>query len=111
MDKRRVFTPEQKLTIVLEVLKEDRTLNEIAAGYEIHLAQVSRWKKGFLNNAPEIFNKKNWRGSEGQAGARKGKGRIFKANRATFLWKRLVKKNLVESNSREDRMKMIEKDN
>jgi transposase-like protein len=36
MEKRKHFTPEQKAKIVIEVLKGDRTLNEIAAEYDIH---------------------------------------------------------------------------
>ena len=44
MEKRRSFKPEEKAKIVIEVLKEERTLNEIAAEYEIHPNQLSRWK-------------------------------------------------------------------
>lgn len=44
MEKRRSFRPEEKAKIVIEVLKEERTLNEIAAEYEIHPNQLSRWK-------------------------------------------------------------------
>ena len=58
MNKRRTFTPEQKIEIVLEVLKEERTLNEIAAEYEVHPSQLGRWKKEFQENAPAIFSKK-----------------------------------------------------
>jgi len=42
MEKRRNFTPEEKAKIVIEVLREERTLNEIAAEYEIHPNQLSR---------------------------------------------------------------------
>jgi transposase-like protein len=34
MEKRRVFTPEQKAKILLEVLREEQSLSEIAAKYE-----------------------------------------------------------------------------
>lgn len=57
MEKRRNFKPEEKAKIVIEVLKEERTLNEIAAEYEIHPNQLSRWKAEFLNNAGRIFSK------------------------------------------------------
>jgi len=57
MDKRRNFTPEQKAKIVIEVLREEKTLTEIAAAYEVHLNQLSRWKAEFLSNAPRAFNK------------------------------------------------------
>lgn len=57
MEKRRNFTPEQKAQIVIEVLREEKTLNEIAAQYEIHPNQLSRWKAEFLNNAARAFSK------------------------------------------------------
>jgi transposase-like protein len=57
MNKRRNFTPEQKAKIVLEVLREEKTLNEIAAEYEIHPNMISRWKAEFINNAAKVFSK------------------------------------------------------
>jgi len=57
MEKRRNFTPEQKAKIVIEVLREERTLNEIAAEYEIHPNLLSRWKADFLENACKVFSK------------------------------------------------------
>lgn len=57
MEKRRIFKPEEKAKIVIEILKEEKTLNEIAAEYEIHPNQLSRWKAEFLNNAGRAFSK------------------------------------------------------
>lgn len=57
MEKRRTFTPEQKAEIVIEVLKEDKSLNEIAAEHEVHPNQLSRWKAEFLANAGRAFSK------------------------------------------------------
>ncbi len=54
MDKRRNFTPEQKAKIVMEVLREEKTLTEIAAQYEVHPNQLSRWKAEFISNAKSI---------------------------------------------------------
>ena len=57
MEKRRHFTPEEKAKIVIEVLREERTLNEIAAEYGIHPNQLSRWKTEFISNAGRVFSK------------------------------------------------------
>ena len=54
MEKRRNFTPEEKAKIVIEVLREEKTLNEIAAQYEVHPNQLSRWKAEFISNAKSI---------------------------------------------------------
>lgn len=58
MKKRRRFTAEKKAQIVLEVLREDSTLAEVANEYGLHQAQLSKWKQEFLLNMPMIFNKK-----------------------------------------------------
>ncbi len=52
--KRRRFTPEQKTKMVLEVLKEDRTVNEIAGEYGVHQAQLQRWKTEALEKIPQL---------------------------------------------------------
>ena len=57
MKQRRTFTPDQKAKIVLEVLKEEKTLSQIAAEYEIQPNQVTRWKSEFLQNAGRVFSK------------------------------------------------------
>lgn len=57
MEKRRNFTPEQKAKVVLEVLREEKTLNAIAADYEINPAQLSRWKAEFVSNVGRVFRK------------------------------------------------------
>jgi len=57
MEKRRNFKPEEKAKVVLEVLREERTLTEIAAEYEVHPNQLSRWKAEFIQNAGRAFNK------------------------------------------------------
>lgn len=64
MNKRNVFTKEFKLKIALETIKEEKTIAEIASAYEIHPNQVSNWKKEFLNNAVEIFERKGKRKKE-----------------------------------------------
>ena len=47
---RRKLTPEFKTKMVIEALREQSTLVDIAKKYEITQAQLSRWKKEFLAN-------------------------------------------------------------
>lgn len=42
--KRRTFPPEQKANIVLELLKENKTIAELAAEYQIQPNQLQHWK-------------------------------------------------------------------
>jgi len=55
--KRRKFTPQEKSKIVLEVLREEKTISQIAAEYQVHPNQISRWKAEFLSNADKVFSK------------------------------------------------------
>ncbi len=48
--KRRIFTAKFKTKIVLEVLKGEKTLNEIASKNNITPKNIQNWKKIFLDN-------------------------------------------------------------
>ena len=58
MRKRRSFTPEFKTQVVLELLREEKDLNQIAADHEIAPAVLRNWKKEFLANASSAFDNK-----------------------------------------------------
>lgn len=57
MDKilRRVHTPDFKTQVVLEILKGDRTRNEICSHFGIHPTQADKWKKKALLGLPSLF--------------------------------------------------------
>lgn len=56
MGRKRKFTSEYKVGLVLEVLREERTLGEIAAEHEINPNQLSAWKREFLAKAAGVFD-------------------------------------------------------
>lgn len=56
MAKRRTFSPEFKSKLVLELLREERPLGEIANEHGISPNQLRNWKIEFLNNAPRTFS-------------------------------------------------------
>ena len=57
MNKRTHYPPEFKTEVVLEVLAEGQTVNQVAAKYSLSPVMISRWKKDFMERAPEIFKK------------------------------------------------------
>jgi transposase-like protein len=57
MKKRNQYTAEFKTKVVLEVLREEETVNEIGARYGINPVVISRWKVEFLERAHEVFKK------------------------------------------------------
>ena len=58
MKKRKSFTAEQKAKIVLEMVRGERTVSQIAAEYEVDPNQLHRWKaeaeKNMANDAKEV---------------------------------------------------------
>jgi len=56
--KKRVFSAEFKAEIVLEVLRGEKELNQIASAHEIAPNQLRNWKNEFLANAANVFDNK-----------------------------------------------------
>ena len=57
--KGQTYTPEQKAKVVLELLKEEKTLGEIATQYKVTPKTIQNWKKEFLANASKAFESDN----------------------------------------------------
>ncbi|MDQ7085912.1 MAG: transposase [Sulfurovum sp.] len=55
--KRKTYSAEYKAKLVVEVLREEKTLNEIASSYEVLPKSLQNWKKQFLENASLAFDK------------------------------------------------------
>jgi transposase-like protein len=52
---RKQYTAKQKAQIVLEILKEERPIAQIASQYGIHPNQLYKWKAQALEGLPGIF--------------------------------------------------------
>jgi transposase len=55
MRTRRKFSPELKAQIVLEILKEEKSMSQMASEHEIHPVQLSQWKTQAIENFPQLF--------------------------------------------------------
>ena len=55
--KRKTFSADFKAKLVLEVLKEEQSINEIASKYEVLPKSLKDWKKQFLENISLAFDK------------------------------------------------------
>ena len=53
---RKRYTAHQKAQIVLEVLKEEQTLAQIASAHGVHANQIRKWKVQVLEGLPNLFN-------------------------------------------------------
>jgi len=56
--KRRRFTAEFKARVVRAALREDKTLAELAAQFDVHPNQITEWKRKILDAMPDMFSRK-----------------------------------------------------
>ena len=54
--KRRKFSKEFKAKVALQAIKGQRTANELAQEFGVHVNQINLWKKKLLESAPEVFS-------------------------------------------------------
>ena len=58
MSVRKRYDGRFKAQGVLEALKNQRTLAQIASGYGVHPNQITKWKRQVLEELPHIFSHK-----------------------------------------------------
>ena len=58
------YTPEFNAKVVLELLREELTLGQLAAGYGIHPNQVSKWRNTVIKGLPELLTDKRKQGKQ-----------------------------------------------
>lgn len=54
---RRKFTATLKAQVVIEALKERKTMSELAQQFDLHPNQITTWKKEFLQGAAGCSSK------------------------------------------------------
>lgn len=54
---RKQYSPTLKAKIVLELLKEEKTLQEAAADYSIHVNQLRQWRQRAVDELPGLFSR------------------------------------------------------
>ncbi len=53
--KRKQYSPEFKLKVVLESWQRDTTLEEVCRKFEVSFSMVSRWRQAFQQRGAEVF--------------------------------------------------------
>lgn len=54
---RKQYSPTFKAKVVLELLREDKTLNEAATAHGVHVNQLRRWRQQAIDGIPTIFSR------------------------------------------------------
>jgi len=56
MSTRKRYDNRFKARVVLEALKNQRTIAEISSEYGVHANQITKWKRQVLDGLPDIFS-------------------------------------------------------
>lgn len=54
---RKRYSPRLKFQVILEVLKDEKSVAQIAKAYGVHPNSVNAWKREFLENGPDLFDR------------------------------------------------------
>ena len=52
---RKKYSPQFKAKVVQEILREEKSINQLASEYEVHVTQLRQWKRKVLEELPELF--------------------------------------------------------
>ena len=55
--KRKQYSPEFKAKVALAALRNEASIAELAARYEIHPTMIGHWKRELIEGAAELFDK------------------------------------------------------
>lgn len=55
--KRKQYSAALKAKIVIEALRESKTITELAAQHEIHPNLITKWKQAAIQDLPSLFEK------------------------------------------------------
>ena len=66
---RKIYDGNFKARVVLEVIRGQKTISEIASEYGVHPNQIINWKKKVIEKLPEILSNSNGKnGKNGSSG-------------------------------------------
>ena len=55
---RKQYSADYKAQVVREVLREEKTLAEIASEYGVHSNQIAQWRNRVISEMPELLSRK-----------------------------------------------------
>ena len=53
---RKHYSTDLKVKIVLDILKEEKTVTQLSSDHQIHYSQLLKWKKQALEGLPGVFS-------------------------------------------------------
>ena len=105
---RKRYSPELKTQIVLQALREEKTLAQLATEHEVHPNQISAWKAAALQGLPAVFTRESKTHADKAAHEQQREELYAQIGKLTtqVAW---LKKTLVSTHSRPERLAMVER--
>nr|WP_245630293.1 IS3 family transposase [Alicyclobacillus acidiphilus] len=111
MAMRKHYTASFKAQVVLELLKEEKTIAQISSEYGVHVTMLHRWKNTAVENLSSVFEDESKKNTAAiQKEHEKETSELYaKIGRLTteVEW---LKKNLASNRTRAERIAMVEHD-
>ena len=106
---RKQYSAAFKAQIVLEALKETKTVAQIASDHQLHPNLVTKWKQEAVTELPVVFERKNTQAHLQEAQEQKVAQLYEQIGRLTtqIAW---LKKNLASNLTPDERLDLIERD-
>src|SRR5450432_4269456 len=107
--KKKHYTADFKAKVVMEILKEEKTVSQLSAEYGIHSSQLYKWKDQVLIGLPNLFNEqaeKNLREKEEEW--QKEREALYAEIGRLTTEKTWLEKNLEHSLKRDERLVLID---
>ncbi|WP_188883497.1 transposase, partial [Alicyclobacillus cellulosilyticus] len=110
---RKHYSASFKAQVVLELLREEKTVAQLASEHGVHPTMLHRWKNTAVDNLSTLFEDVD---KKSAAVAKKEYEKEIeelysKIGRLTTQVEWLKKKNLASTRTREERLEMVERDN
>jgi putative transposase len=52
---RKKYSPQFKAKVVQEILREEKSISQLASEYGVHVTQLRKWKRKVLDGLPDLF--------------------------------------------------------
>lgn len=74
---RKKYPADFKAKVVLEILREEKSISQISSEYGIHTTQLNRWKKQAIEGMPQLFADERKNLESIKAGHEKEKNELY----------------------------------
>src|SRR3990170_3527720 len=108
---RKRYSNQFKAQVVHEILREEKTIAQIAAEHGIHSNQLSKWKSMALKGLPSLFSDENKKADMDKATHERELQELYAEIGKLTTQLAWLKKNLASNFPRDGRLALIEREN